>query len=326
MRQSLYLAIGLFLYVFLSTDLFAEQIQLDPQLKGYIKSSGITGNLSSIGSDTLAGLMAFWAEKFKEYYPGVNVQSQIPGSSAAPPALIESTANFGPMSRKMKEGEISAFKEKYGYDPLMIRVAIDAMAVYVNKDNPIRRMTLDQVDAIFSATRKCGYPKNITHWEQIGLTNKWATRGIQLFGRNSASGTYGYFKEEVLCGGDFKNEVNEQPGSGSVVQGVSASLNGIGYSGIGYNSIGVHPVALAVHTGAPFIAATSENAITGQYPLARFLYIYVNKPPHQNLPPLEAEFLKMILSKTGQQLVTKGGYTPLNSIIIDQELTKLNTE
>ncbi|CAB1274716.1 PstS family phosphate ABC transporter substrate-binding protein [Candidatus Nitrosacidococcus tergens] len=326
MRQSLYLAIGLILYIVLNTNLFAEQIQLDPQLKRYIKSSGITGNLSTIGSDTLAGLMAFWAERFKNYYPSVNVQIQIPGSSAAPPALIENTANLGPMSRKMKGGEISAFKKKYGYDPLPIRVAIDAMAVYVNKDNPIREMTLDQVDAIFSATRKCGYPNNIAYWGEVGLTNKWVTRGIQLFGKSSASGTYGYFKEKALCGGDFKDTINEQPGSGSVVQGISASLNGIGYSGIGYNSIGVHPVALAVHIGAPYIAATSENAITNQYPLARFLYIYVNKPPHQNLPPLEEEFLKMILSKTGQQLVIKGGYTPLNSIIVNQELTKLNTE
>lgn len=296
---------------------------VDATLPKYIVSSGVSGNISSVGSDTLANLMTLWAEEYKRYYPNVNIQIQAAGSSTASPALSEGTANFGPMSRSMKEKEIGAFEKKYGYKPTGIRVAIDALAVFVNRDNPIQGMTMAQVDAVFSATRKCGAPEDITQWGQLGLSNKWVVRDIQLFGRNSVSGTYGYFKEHALCKGDFKNTVNEQPGSASVVQGVTASINAIGYSGIGYVTSGVKSVPLAQKDGKPFVAATPENSINGTYPLARFLYIYVNKQPNQALPPLEREFIKMVLSQNGQQIVFKDGFVPLPSKVASQELVKL---
>jgi phosphate transport system substrate-binding protein len=230
------------------------------------------------------------------------------------------------MSRKMKGNEVEAFERKYGYKPLPIRVAIDALAIYVNKDNPIEGITIPQVDAIFSATRKCGYPKDITTWGDLGLGGKWTNRSIQLFGRNSVSGTYGYFKEKALCEGDFKNAVNEQPGSASVVQGINKSLNGIGYSGIGYQTSGVRAVPLATEAGAPYVEATSANAVAGKYPLARFLYIYINKHPNKPLPPLEREFIKMVLSKAGQRETIKDGYIPLPARIADQDLAKLGID
>lgn len=312
------------LMFFPSSGMAAEQV--DPHLREYIKVSGVAGNLSSIGSDTLANLMALWAEEFKRLYPNVNIQIQAPGSSAAPPALAENTANMGPMSRKMKGNEIEAFEKKHGYQPLPLRVAIDAVAIYVNKDNPIKGITIPQVDAIFSATRKCGYPSDITTWGDLSLGRKWTHRSIQIFGRNSVSGTYGYFKKVALCKGDFKNTVNEQPGSGSVVQGVTQSLNGIGYSGIGYQTSGVRMIPLAIKAGAPYVMPTSENALNGRYPLARFLYIYVNKPPNKPLPLLEREFIKMVLSKMGQKLTIKGGYIPLPARIADKELAKLGVD
>ena len=213
--------------------------EVDPGLPEYVKASGVSGNLSSVGSDTLANLMTLWAEEFKRQYPNVNIQIQAAGSSTAPPALTEGTANLGPMSRKMKDKEIEAFETRYGYKPTAIGVAIDALAVYVHKDNPIQGMTIQQVDSIFSSTRRCGGVSSIDTWGQLGLTGEWAARDIQMFGRNSVSGTYGYFKEEALCKGDFRNNVNEQPGSASVVQSVSTSVNGIGYSGI-YGNIKVH--------------------------------------------------------------------------------------
>lgn len=283
---------------------------IDPKLHAYKKTGGVSGNLNSVGSDTLANLMTMWAEEFKRQYPNVNVQIQAAGSSTAPPALTEGTSNVGPMSREMKDNEIQAFEKKYGYKPTKVPVAIDALAVYTNKDNPIKGMTLPQVDAIFSSTRKCGGPKDITKWGDLGLTGAWASRDIQLYGRNSVSGTYGYFKEHTLCKGDYKNNVNEQPGSAAVVQAVTASLNGIGYSGIGYKTSGVKAVPLADKSGK-FIEATPENAVKGTYPLSRFLFIYVNKHPNKSLPPLEREFLKMVLSKTGQEVVVKDGYVPL---------------
>lgn len=297
--------------------------KVDPDLADYRKASGVSGDVISVGSDTLANLMTLWAEEFKKQYPNVNVQIQAAGSSTAPPALTEGTSNFGPMSRKMKDKEIAAFESKYGYKPTPIPVAIDALAVYVNKDNPIKGMTIAEVDAIFSATRKCGHSEDITRWRQVGLSGAWSNRPIQLYGRNSVSGTYGYFKKKALCKGDYKNNVNEQPGSASVVQGVTKSINGIGYSGIGYKTSGVRAVPLTKKAGSAYIEATPDTAVAGSYPLARFLYVYVNKHPNKPLPPLETEFVKMMLSKVGQLVVVKDGYIPMPASVADKQLASI---
>ncbi|MCF6336500.1 MAG: phosphate ABC transporter substrate-binding protein PstS family protein [Gammaproteobacteria bacterium] len=297
--------------------------KLDKDLADYQRASGVSGNLSSVGSDTLANLMTLWAEEFKREYPNVNIQIQAAGSSTAPPALTESTAALGPMSRKMKSKEIAAFEKRFGYKPMAIPVAIDALAVYVHKDNPIKGMTIADVDAIFSSTRKCGGKQNVSKWGDLGLTGTWANRKIQIYGRNSVSGTYGYFKKKALCKGDFKNNVNEQPGSASVVQSVSSSLNGIGYSGIGYKTSGVKSVPLAKKSGKPFVAATSENAVSKKYPLSRFLYVYVNKHPNKPLAPLEYEFIKLVLSKVGQEVVIKDGYIPLPAKVAAKTLARI---
>ena len=294
----------------------------DHALPTYTKVSGISGNLSSVGSDTLANMMTFWAEEFKRQYPNINIQIQAAGSSTAPPSLTEGTSQFGPMSRKMKSKEIEAFEKRYGYKPTQVRVAIDALAVFVNKDNPIDGLSIKQVDAIFSSTHKCGYDKDATRWADVGLDGNWAEKDIQLFGRNSVSGTYGYFKSKALCKGDYKNSVNEQPGSASVVQSVASSLNSIGYSGIGYKVAGVKAVALS-KKGGPFVEATMDNAITGKYPLSRFLYVYVNKHPNKPLSPLQAEFIKLMLSEQGQGIVKKDGYIPLPIAVVEKELAKL---
>ncbi|MDH5299819.1 MAG: phosphate ABC transporter substrate-binding protein PstS family protein [Gammaproteobacteria bacterium] len=296
---------------------------VDPALPEYKTASGVSGNLSSVGSDTLANLMTLWAEDFKRLYPNVNIQIQAAGSSTAAPALTEGTSNFGPMSRAMKAGEIEAFEKRHGYKPMQIPVAIDALAVFVHKDNPIKGLTIPQVDAIFSSTRKCGHGSEIGTWGDLGMKGSWETRRIQLYGRNSVSGTYGYFKDKALCEGDFKNGVNEQPGSASVVQSVSTSLNGIGYSGIGYRTSGVKAVPMAKKEGAPFIAATPENAEKGSYPLSRFLYVYVNKAPNKPLSPMEREFIKLMLSKQGQEIVVKDGYIPLPAKAVNKILQNI---
>lgn len=299
-----------------------SSLAIDKDLPEYKKVSGVSGNLSSVGSDTLANMMTFWAEEFKRTYPNVNVQIQAAGSSTAPPALTEATSNLGPMSRKMKSREIEAFEKRYGYKPTAVRVAIDALAVFVHKDNPIKGLRIDQVDAIFSNNRKCGANKDADRWGDLGLTGEWTGKDIQLYGRNSVSGTYGYFKKKALCKGDFKNSVNEQPGSASVVQSVSASLNGIGYSGIGYKTSGVRALALSKKDDN-YVDATMENAINKKYPLSRFLYVYVNKHPNKPLAPMDAEFLKMVLSKSGQKIVEKDGYIPLPNSVVQKEYKKL---
>ncbi len=295
----------------------------EDELPSYQRVSGISGNLSSTGSDTLANLMTLWTEAFKKEYPNVNIQVQAAGSSTAPPALAEGTSNFGPMSRKMKDKEIESFEARFGYKPTAVRVAVDALAVYVHKDNPIPSLSIPQVDAIFSVTRRCGAARDISTWGTTGLEGSWSTRPLQLYGRNSVSGTYGYFKQEALCSGDFKNTVNEQPGSASVVQAVSSSLNGIGYSGMGYVTSGVRAVPIAEEDGAEPIPADAENVASGDYPLARYLYVYVNKKPDTPLPPLEAEFLKLVLSREGQEIVAKDGYIPVSARIAGRELSRL---
>ncbi|PCI77754.1 MAG: phosphate-binding protein [SAR86 cluster bacterium] len=307
-------------------SLAVQAAEIDQGIPEYERTRGVSGNLSSVGSDTLANLMTLWAEDFKRVYPNVNIQIQAAGSSTAPPALTERTSTIGPMSREMKDNEIEAFESRFGYKPTAIPVAIDALAVYVHKDNPIPGMTIPQIDAIFSSNQRCGESGSINSWGELEMKGAWERRDIQLFGRNSVSGTYGYFKDVALCDGDFKNTVNEQPGSASVVQSVSTSLNGIGYSGIGYRTSSVRAVPIAKSASSEFFEATPENSVSGSYPLARFLYVYVNKEPNKPLPPLEREFVKLILSKTGQEVVLKDGYIPLPGRVVQGTMRKLQLD
>jgi phosphate transport system substrate-binding protein len=301
-----------------------DAITLDPALKGYVKVSGVSGNVNSIGSDTLNNLMTLWAEGFRKQYPNVKIQIEGKGSSTAPPALIEGTAQLGPMSRTMKNTEIDAFERKFRYKPTAIPVAIDALAIYVNKDNPVKGLTMAQLDAIFSKSRRWGHNENIQLWKQTGLNDDFGNSPISIYGRNSASGTYGFFKEHALKNGDYKDEVKEQPGSASVVQSVSEDEAGIGYSGIGYLTSNVRAVPLAEKDGMPFKKANQHNAANGSYPLWRHLYLYVNKTPNTPLDPIIGEFIKFIYSKDGQHVVIKDGFFPLKAETIQKELKKLD--
>lgn len=296
-------------------------MDLDPALQPYKTISGVSGSLRSVGSDTLNNLEALWSEGFKAKYPGVKISIEGKGSSTAPPALIEGTAQFGPMSREMKSKEIDDFEKKFGYKPSRVRVAVDSLAVFVNKDNPIKCLTLKQLDGIFSKTGKGG-GKEIKTWGDLGLTGQWAGKPISIYGRNSASGTYAYFKEIALFHGDYKDSVKEQPGSSAVVQGIASDKYAIGYSGVGYKTADVKTVPLAVKEGKCY-DATAENAYSGDYPLARFLYIYFNKNPKEPLDPLRAEFIKYVYSKEGQQVVIKDGFYPVSKALADEDLEAL---
>ena len=295
---------------------------IDPAIPAYAVVSGVSGDVSSVGSDTLNNLMTFWTEGFREHYPNVFTPVEGKGSSTAPPALIEGAAHVGPMSREMKPDEVDKFEKKFGYKPTGVRVALDALAVYVNKDNPVKSLTLAQVDAIFSSTRKQGHATDLSTWGQVGLTGDWAALPLSLYGRNSASGTYGYFKEHVLAKGDFKSSVKESPGSATVVQGVTKDRGGIGYSGIGYKTSGVRAVPIAGKDGTPQ-EATSENVLSGAYPISRALYVYVNKAPGRPLAPAIREFLLYVLSREGQEVVLKDGFVALPASVVAEERAKL---
>ena len=304
----------------------AAAVSVDPSLPSYQSKSGISGNLKSIGSDSLNNLMTLWSEGFRSQYPNVRIEIEGKGSSTAPPALVAGTAHFGPMSRPMKGAEIDAFEKKFGYKPTAIRTAVDALAVFVHKDNPIQCLSLQQVDAIFSKTRKGGAAKDARTWGDVGLTGAWASQPISLYGRNSASGTYGYFKETALFDGDYKDSVKEQPGSSTVVQGVASDKYGIGYSGVGYKTADVRSVPLSGEAGGRCYDANAENAYAGLYPIARFLYIYVNKSPNQALDPLRAEFVRYVFSKQGQEAVIKDGYFPVTAPVVKEDLKEMGLE
>lgn len=301
----------------------AAQVKVDPALPAYKASPGVSGNISSVGSDTLNNLMTLWAETFGRFYPNAKIQIEGKGSSTAPPALIAGTAQLGPMSRPMKGSEIDQFEKKYGYKPTPIRTSVDALAVFVNKDNPVKCLTLAQVDAVFSKSRRGGAKEDLRTWGQLGLTGEWAGRPLSLYGRNSASGTYGFFKEHALKNGDYKDEVKEQPGSASVVQGVTVDRYAVGYSGIGYATAGVRAVPIAAKEGDRCHEAVADEAYSGNYPLSRFLYVYVNKAPGKPLDPLTRELARLILSKEGQEAVVKDGYFPIPASIAREELNKI---
>ena len=300
----------------------ASEAGVDAGLPAYKTVDGISGNLNSIGSDTLNNLMTFWAEGFAEFYPNVNVQIEGKGSTTAPPSLIEGTSQLGPMSREMKKDELDAFEKRYGYKPTQVKVSLDALAVFVHKDNPLTALSMKEVDGLFSSTFKSG-GKDVTSWGAVGLTGAWATKPVSLYGRNSASGTYGYFKEVALKKGDYKSSVKEQPGSSGVVQGVTTDLAAVGYSGHGYLTAGVKALALG-ETREAAVEGTYENCINGKYPLSRFLFVYVNKAPGKPVEPLTLEFLKYALSKDGQAVVLKDGFYPISAEVANATIAELS--
>ena len=302
----------------LTVSVQADAIKVDAALPAYQRVQGVSGNLSSIGSDTLNNLMTLWAEGFGKLYPNVRIQIEGKGSSTAVPALVSGTAQLGPMSRAMKDAEVAEFEKKFGFKPTQMGTALDSLAVYVHKDNPLKSMTMQKVDAVFSKNRSCGGTADAVLWRDLGLTDGWGSKPISLYGRNSASGTYGYFKEHALCKGDYKDTVKEQPGSSSVVNGVTNDRNGIGYSGIGYKTSGVRAVALSKKDGEPAYDASYENVLSKKYPLSRELYIYFVKKPGQPMDLLTREFLKYVLSKQGQEIVVKDGYLPLPATVAEK--------
>ncbi len=310
---------GIFAAAVLVLGLASSPLWAADGVPAYEQKSGIAGAVNSVGSDTLNNLMAYWSEAFGKIYPNVQVQVEGKGSATAPPALAAGAAQLGPMSRMMKQSEIEDFEKKRGYKPTAVAVAVDCVAIYVNKDNPVKGLSLQQLDGIFSSTRKSNHA-DVKTWDQAGLSGDWSGRAISMYGRNAASGTYAFFKEEALANGDYKNTVKEQPGSAAVVNGVAGDRFGIGYSGIGYKTSEVRALPVAEKDGEAFVEPNFDNALNGTYPLARLLYIYIPKDPKQPLPAATREFLRFVLSKEGQELVVRDGYGALPVDVLKEQL------
>jgi phosphate transport system substrate-binding protein len=300
-----------------------EAMALDASLPAYQAVEGVSGRIKSVGSDTLDNVMALWAKGFEALYPDVKIEIEGKGSATAPPALLQGASQFGPMSRPMKADEVSAFEKKYGYKPARFRVAVDALAVYVNKDNPVPCLTLQQVDQIFSATRQGSGSNSIDTWGGVGMTGEWATKPITIYGRNALSGTFAFFKQTALYNGEYKESVQQLSGSAAVVDAVAQDKFAIGYSGLGYKTAGVRTVPLAAFYGSPCYDTTAEATYSSKYPIARYLCIYLNKNPNEPLDTLRAEFIRYILSKDGQTQTEKGGFFPITNEIREHDLDAL---
>lgn len=278
----------------------------------------LTGTLSSTGSDTLHNMMMLWRREFAALHPQLNIQIQSSGSATAPVALIEGTASLGPMSRLMLSTEQRRFRNRFGYDAYAVPVALDMLAIYVHQDNPLQQISMAELEAIYAQNRRCSFHPAIKRWGELGLTGAWQTRHLAVYGRNSASGTYAFFRQRALCNDDFQARVQQLPGAAAVVRAVSLNVNGVGYSGFGQQIAGVKMLAVSKENTTEAILPSAEHALSGAYPLARLLYIYVNKAPEQPLPLAEREFIRFILSAKGQQLLLNDGLVPVPEQLAQQ--------
>lgn len=298
-------------------------LAIDASLPPYQKVDGISGQIKSVGSDTLVNEMARWSKGFMALYPDVRIEVEGKGSATAPPALLAEISQFGPMSRPMSMDESAAFEKKYGYKVASFRVAVDALAVYVNKDNPITCLTLQQLNRIFSTTRRVAFGGDIATWGDAGLAGDWTAKPIAIYGRNALSGTYAFFREMALYDGEYKPEMKRQPSSEAVVESVANDRYAIGFSGIGYKTPGVRTVPLGVAAGTACYDTSAEATYSGKYPLARYLYVYVNKKPNAPLDPLRREFIKYILSRDGQTEAEAGGFYSIKNTDRENDLKRL---
>ena len=278
----------------------------------------VSGTLSAVGSDTMAGLILRWGEALSQRHPDITIQFQASGSANAPSALIAGTTRLGPMSRQMTDTERQAFTQRYGYPPLELKVARDALAVIVHRHNPLSELTRQQVDALFSNTLQCGADTTIKRWQDLPATQDWPFGAIALHGRDSASGTYGLFQQRALCGGEFRQTLSQHPGASAVVAAVGESPGSIGYAGYHHLTPNVKAVSL-INADEQAIALSENSVQQGTYPLSRYLYLYANASPEHPLPAAERALLRLIFSLEGQKIARSAGFVPLSETVRQQQ-------
>jgi phosphate transport system substrate-binding protein len=294
------------------------------QLPPYSPEVPVSGELKSVGSDSMEPLMALWGQDFRKFHPRITTAFICKGSATAPRALIDGSAIMGQMSREMTSQEIEAFQAKYGYAPTRIPVAVDALVIYVNANNPVRHLTMEEIDAIFSTTRKGGAKKDISRWGDLGLGGDWAQRDIQLYGRDENSGTRAFFREHILLKGDFKPSLKAYMDQFAVVEAPGVDGGGIGYGPLQYSNQMVKGVPVAAFRSDRYVEPTLANIQNATYPLTRFLFIYVNKAPGRALDPAVREFLRFALSREGQADVASFGAIGIPADLAAMGAGKLN--
>lgn len=309
---------------------------LDPALASYEQGGQVSGTVIVKGSNTMQPLVARLASEFHRRHPGAEINVEGGGSETGLKEFLETNGQpkrvagngsrpvlLVASSRELTAAEIKQFTDKHGYEPTAVPVAVDAVAIYVHRDNPLSNLTLDQVDAVFSTTRKRGYPYEIKKWGQLGLNNGWGNAQIKLYGRDQKSGTRAFVKEHVLGNGEFDPAIQEEPGAASVILALSRDPFGMAYSGLGLQNSSVRALPLADKAGMPFIMPETTSVMDGSYPLRRFLYFYVDKSPQVALHPVLQQFLAFVNSREGQQSVVKVALYPLPIKQVQRNLAAL---
>jgi phosphate transport system substrate-binding protein len=301
-----------------ATEEAEQHIVVDPAIADYKRLPDLAGKVRSVGSSTLSNILNRWADEFKLIYPNIAFDVQGGGSGIAPPALLEGRADLAPMSRPMTDKELGDFQKKFGHAPTRLTVALDAIAIYVNKHNPLKQITLKQLDGVFSISHKRG-GEPIKVWGQLGLTDLWSDRAITIKAPARTHGMYTVFKEMVLEGGDYRLDLRAEPVSTSIVQGVGADTTAIGFASYFFSTRRTRALAVAANEGGPFFAPTQQNCLEGKYPLSRLLYVYVNKTSKAPISPAADQFLRFICSKQGQEAAANEGNFPLSAALVTKE-------
>ena len=311
---------------------------VDSGLERYSPKAQVSGGFKVQGSDTMHALMRRLVVDFQTRQPKVSIDLRSGGSTKAITEFLEppqpgrivvkeeraKQALLVSSSRELTDSEMKQFSAQRGYEPLIMPIAVDAVALYVHKDNPLPGLTLDQADAIFSTDRRRGLKKDIGLWGDLAMDNGWEQARIQLYGRDRRSGTRAFFQEHVMAGGEFKPTVQEVPGAASVILALSRDPLGIGYSGIGLQTSSVRIVPVADIQGMPWVAPSAATVADQSYPLRRLLYLYFDKEPGASLPPAVQEFLTFVKSREGQETVVRAGFYPLPMEQVEKTSIALN--
>jgi phosphate transport system substrate-binding protein len=284
----------------------------------------IQGELVIVGSGNMVGFLRAMGRGFARLHPGTRVKVEAKTSSSGPPALLRGRAALASMSRPMNAEEQKAFRTVHDVEPTGISIALDALTIYVNRDNPLVQITLSQLDDVFSSTRACGGGEPITHWKQLGLEGDWAQRSIGLYGHVASAGTNAFFRDHALCGGRFREGIREQPGPRSVILSITESRFGIGYGAVADLGPGVKTLAVG-RTNEAFGKPEASDVYSGVYPLSRELLLY--RLPAERDPERDAlvdAFLQYSLSDAGQAAVIEARFLALPQQRLAEERARLD--
>lgn len=317
------------------------RLEVDPSIPSWQPGELTTvpeEEFNLVGADVMDEITLGWVKLFRQAYPRLSVTMEARASGSGGPALTEGRAHAAPVGRELLPLEEKAFVDKFGYKPLAIRVATGSVSslgktassvILVSRDNPISGLTLAQLDAIYSKTRNRGF-KDVKTWGDLGLGGEWANLPIHLYGLKHPNGIEWYFKQVVMLGGDYKDHIQFVKGEGFThaftvaAHDMAKNKGGLTYALLANVTPDVRVVPLAENAGEPFVAPTVKNVASHAYPLSRYVYIFVNRPPGKALEPKTKQFLRLVLSREGQQVVAdEGVYIPLNADVVRQELAKL---